>query len=368
MSNVKIENVVKRFDQQEAVRLFSLDIQDTEFVVLVGPSGCGKTTLLRMVAGLETVSEGDIFIDGARVTHMPPKKRDIAMVFQNYALYPHMTVFNNLAFSLKLRKVPQSEIQKKVSWAAGMLGLDQLLDRHPNQLSGGQKQRVALGRAIVRDPKLFLFDEPLSNLDAKLRVSMRAEILDIHRRLNNTAIYVTHDQMEAMTMGTRIVVMKDGAIQQHGTPQDIYNRPLNRFVGGFIGSPAMNLINCGIESRKDQLLLRCGQLQLELPESRSKQLLVAHSDEIALGIRPESFYHIADSKVSNADGFFSAVIHLIEPLGSEQLVHFKIGGTDLVARLKPNIQLKYGDTVRLGINMEDIHLFDGKSGVNLGHG
>ncbi|MBU2647555.1 sn-glycerol-3-phosphate ABC transporter ATP-binding protein UgpC [bacterium] len=363
MAKVRIENVVKRFDRQAAVNNFSLQIDDGEFIVLVGPSGCGKTTLLRMVAGLETVTEGEMFIDGVRVTNTPPKKRDIAMVFQNYALYPHMTVYNNLAFSLKLRKFSKEEIRKKVTEAAAMLGLADLLDRHPNILSGGQKQRVALGRAIVRNPRLFLFDEPLSNLDAKLRVSMRAEILDIHRRLNSTSIYVTHDQMEAMTMGTRIIVMKDGTIQQNGTPREIYNHPVNKFVGGFIGSPAMNIIRSRVDARSEGTWLTGPDFQLAVPDARAP-LLQDHLDkEIYLGIRPESFCHLGAS--DNGQASFEAVVTLVEPLGSEQLIHFTLAACEMVAKLDPHIPLQYGDRVKLGVKMSDVHFFDLQSEQNL---
>jgi len=365
MAKVRIENVVKRFDSYEAVKRFSLDIDEAEFIVLVGPSGCGKTTLLRMVAGLESVSEGEIYIDGRRVTHTPPKKRDIAMVFQNYALYPHMTVFNNLAFSLKLRRYPRDQIRQKVTQTAELLGLADMLNRLPNQLSGGQKQRVALGRAIVRNPRLFLFDEPLSNLDAKLRVSMRAEILDIHRQLSNTAIYVTHDQVEAMTMGTRIVVMRDGTIQQHGTPQEIYRHPLNRFVAGFIGSPAMNLIPCTVTSEAGRTLVVNPAFRLPVPDNRRQILAAAGPEGILLGIRPESFFHAGDPSQTAQQATLQIKAGLVEPLGAEQLVHFRIGEEELVARLDPEIPFRYGDLFSLGIKMSDVHFFDRQSGESL---
>lgn len=368
MARVRIENVVKQFDQCIAVKNFSLQIDDGEFIVLVGPSGCGKTTLLRMVAGLETVTKGDIFINDVCVTHARPKKRDIAMVFQNYALYPHMTVYKNLAFSLKIRKLPKAKIHSKVTQAAKMLGLEDLLGRHPNQLSGGQKQRVALGRAIVRNPKLFLFDEPLSNLDAKLRSSMRAEILNIHRRLNNTSIYVTHDQMEAMTMGSRIVVMKDGIIQQNGTPQEIYDRPVNKFVGGFIGSPAMNIIRCGVEKKADRIHVSGQAFQLAIPEPRRNYLESNLDKDIFLGIRPESFFHLSEQAIDNEYETIEAVVTLVEPLGAEQLIHFTVADNDIVAKLNPRIPLKYGDKVLLGVEMNDVHFFDQNSEINLQFG
>lgn len=365
MTKVRIESVNKRFDQFEAVKDFSMEIEDGEFIVLVGPSGCGKTTLLRMVAGLEKVSAGEIYIDDACVTHIPPKKRDIAMVFQNYALYPHMTVFNNLAFSLKLRKVPKDKIREKVMQTAEMLGLESLVKRHPNQLSGGQKQRVALGRAIIRNPKLFLYDEPLSNLDAKLRVSMRAEILDIHRRLQNTSIYVTHDQMEAMTMGSRIVVMKDGAVLQSDTPQEIYNRPANQFVGGFIGSPAMNMVTAQLEEMAGRMVLKGNGFELRVPHGRQSSLTSAESNILVLGIRPESFFFTQGKTEVNSLSSVQVRVVLVEPLGAEQLVHCDMAGQRLVARLDPGIPLTYGDTITLGLSIDKIHFFDSRTGNNL---
>jgi len=361
MAKVKIEKVSKSFDRTMAVQDFSLDIDEGEFIVLVGPSGCGKTTLLRMVAGLETVTRGEIFINDVCVTHALPKKRDIAMVFQNYALYPHMTVYKNMAFSLKMRRQPKKAIEEKVTRTADMLGLSNLLKRHPHQLSGGQKQRVALGRAIVRNPQLFLFDEPLSNLDAKLRVLMRAEILDIHRQLNNTSIYVTHDQLEAMTMGTRIVVMKDGAILQAGTPQDIYNRPANKFVGGFIGSPAMNMIHGVIDEKNDTLCISTQDFRFILPDHWQDKLKTLKTRELVLGVRPESFYHVENQTETNQYHVVETTVNLVEPLGSEQLIHFTLADDRLVAKLDPRIPLKFGDRLALGVNIEDLHIFDSKS-------
>jgi multiple sugar transport system ATP-binding protein len=364
MARVRIEKVTKRFGRFEAVKEFSMQIDEGEFIVLVGPSGCGKTTLLRMIAGLEKVSGGDIFIDDIPVTNTPPKRRDIAMVFQNYALYPHMTVYNNLAFSLKLRKFSREQIRENVTRTAEMLGLADLLHHHPNQLSGGQKQRVALGRAIIRDPKVFLFDEPLSNLDAKLRVSMRAEIMSIHRRLNNTSIYVTHDQLEAMTMGTLIVVMKDGMTQQIGTPGEIYNRPANRFVAGFIGSPAMNMIGCGVEE-DGRLFVRGRGLQLTVPEALRGKLETVKGRELFLGIRPESFIYGQEEAAASSDGHFEARVTLVEPLGSEQLVHFSLADNSMIAKLDPRIELKYGDKISLGVRMEDVNFFYADNGENI---
>ena len=358
MAQVKINKVTKRFGDVEAVKDFSLEINDGEFIVLVGPSGCGKTTLLRMVAGLESVSSGEIHIDETDVTHMPAKKRDIAMVFQNYALYPHMNVYKNLAFALKLRKMPIPEIAETVEKTATMLGIGELLDRLPNQLSGGQKQRVALGRAIVRKPKVFLFDEPLSNLDAKLRVSMRAEILDIHQRLNNTSIYVTHDQLEAMTMGTRIIIMKDGLVQQNGSPQEIYNNPVNKFVAGFIGSPAMNLMKCSIIADGEKLLAVSGEMKLIIPSTKSEFLKPYVNKEVYLGLRPE---HVTDSveESSGTDGsIFKAFVRLVEPLGSEQLIHLEINKQNLIARIDPKVSIIYGETINFVADMEAAVFFD----------
>lgn len=358
MAQVKINKVTKRFGDVEAVKDFSLEINDGEFIVLVGPSGCGKTTLLRMVAGLETVSSGVIRIDEADVTHMPAKKRDIAMVFQNYALYPHMNVYKNLAFALKLRKMPKPEIKDTVEKTAALLGIGDLLERLPNQLSGGQKQRVALGRAIVRKPKVFLFDEPLSNLDAKLRVSMRAEILDIHQRLNNTSIYVTHDQLEAMTMGTRIIIMKDGLVQQNGTPQEIYNNPVNKFVAGFIGSPAMNLIRCSIKSDGDHLLAVNGEMKLAIP-AKTGSLLQSYVDqEVYLGLRPENVSDETKGSPGADSSSFKAFVRLVEPLGSEQLIHVEINSQQLVARIDPMVSIRYGETVNFFADMDAAIFFD----------
>lgn len=358
MAQVKINNVTKHFGKVEAVKDFSLEINDGEFIVLVGPSGCGKTTLLRMVAGLETVTQGEIYIDETQVTHMPPKKRDIAMVFQNYALYPHVTVYKNLAFALKLRKMPKPEVKDKVEKTAKMLGIEELLGRLPNQLSGGQKQRVALGRAIVRKPKVFLFDEPLSNLDAKLRGSMRAEILDIHQRLNNTSIYVTHDQLEAMTMGTRIIIMKDGVIQQNGTPQEVYNHPVNRFVAGFIGSPAMNVLKCSIKEEAGKLLVTNNQISLPIPESVTESLRSHLDREIYFGLRPEHISILTNESKKPDYAPFKAHVRLVEPLGSEQLVHLEVGDQRLIARIDPRSKIAHGDTLEFQVHMNSATFFD----------
>lgn len=361
MAQIKIEHVSKKFGTFTAVKDFSLEIRDGEFIVLVGPSGCGKTTLLRMVAGLATVTSGDIYIDGTRVTHTPPKKRDIAMVFQNYALYPHMSVYSNLAFALKLRKISKKEIRETVEKTSRLLGIQELLDRLPNQLSGGQKQRVALGRAIVRQPKVFLFDEPLSNLDAKLRISMRAEILDIHRRLNNTSIYVTHDQLEAMTMGTRIIVMKDGVIQQGGTPQEIYNDPTNKFVAGFVGSPAMNFFQCSVREKDGSLFVTGSGMKLAVPDHYRNALKPYLNQEVILGLRPEHFSELMTDKADAGFTSCKAFVRLVEPLGCEQLIHLEVNDQRFIARIDPRSTIQYGQKLDFDVNIESAKFFDPKT-------
>ncbi len=363
MAQVKIENVSKRFGEVEAVKEFSLDIEDSEFIILVGPSGCGKTTLLRIVAGLETPSSGEIYIDGTPITHVAPKKRDIAMVFQNYALYPHKRVFDNLAFCLKLRKIPPAEIKDKVQKTAELLGIGDLLMRHPHQLSGGQRQRVAVGRAIIRNPKVFLFDEPLSNLDAKLRVGMRAELMDLHQRLKTTAIYVTHDQMEAMTMGTRLVIMKNGLIQQVGAPQEVYRRPANIFVAGFIGSPAMNFLDGQIMADGDQMHFKVPDLDFPIPRQKIKDPATYRHKPMVLGLRPEHIRAAAEGSTPGPDPTFAAKVRLVEPLGSEQLVHLQAGAFRLVARLDPLIPMRVGETATFRALMDLGHLFDKETGA-----
>lgn len=358
MAQVKLKNVTKHFGEVEAVKEFSLDISDGEFIILVGPSGCGKTTLLRIVAGLETPTSGEIYIDSDPITKIPPKKRDIAMVFQNYALYPHKKVFDNLAFCLKLRKTPKPEIHSKVNRTAELLGIGELLDRFPHQLSGGQRQRVAVGRAIIRDPKVFLFDEPLSNLDAKLRVSMRAELLDLHQRLQSTAIYVTHDQMEAMTMGTRIVVMKDGEVQQVDTPKNVYGNPANKFVAGFIGSPAMNFFDCVITQENSNLYARTAGLVLKIPNNKTNNLSNYIGKSLILGLRPEQIEQGGRDNVTS----FKALVRIVELLGSEQLLNLETGGKRFTARLDPATVFQVGETRGFSANMEMAHMFDPDSG------
>lgn len=361
MASVKLKNVYKRYEGGvTAVSDFNLDIEDKEFIILVGPSGCGKTTTLRMVAGLEEISDGEVYISDRLVNDVQPKDRDIAMVFQNYALYPHMTVFDNMAFGLKLRKTPKDEIKKRVHEAARVLEIEHLLDRKPKALSGGQRQRVALGRAIVRDPKVFLMDEPLSNLDAKLRVQMRLEITKLHQKLNTTFIYVTHDQTEAMTMGTRIVVMKDGLIQQVDTPTSLYDRPVNMFVAGFIGSPQMNFINVIIEKRGEEIHLKFGEHDIKLPEGKAKKLEGTDyiGKEVVMGIRPESMHDEAVFLESMPDSIVNARVEVVEMLGSETLLHMFIDDIGCTARVNPRTKTRSGDIVKIAIDTNRVHLFD----------
>lgn len=359
MASVVLKNVTKRFEGGViAVSNFNLDIEDKEFIILVGPSGCGKTTTLRMIAGLEEVTEGEIYIGDRLVNDVQPKDRDIAMVFQNYALYPHMTVFDNMAFGLKLRRTPKAEIKRRVLEAAKILEIEHLLDRKPKALSGGQRQRVALGRAIVRNPKVFLMDEPLSNLDAKLRVQMRIEISKLHQRLATTFIYVTHDQTEAMTMGTRIVVMKDGFIQQVDTPQALYEKPVNLFVAGFIGSPQMNFINSKIEQLEDGVYVVFGNHKLKLPESKVKAASNYIGKEVIMGIRPE---HIHDEEVyiqSLPNCVADAYVEVVEMLGSETLLYLTIDELNVTARVNPRTTARSGDTIKVAFDVNRIHLFD----------
>ncbi|MEW6188478.1 MAG: sn-glycerol-3-phosphate ABC transporter ATP-binding protein UgpC [Thermodesulfobacteriota bacterium] len=363
MAEVKIENVRKMFGEVVAVEGFSLDIQDGEFIILVGPSGCGKTTILRSIAGLETITSGEIYIDERPVSKVAPKKRDIAMVFQNYALYPHMNVRNNMAFSLKLRRLPKKQINEIVERTADLLGMRSLLDRKPNELSGGQRQRVALGRAIVRDPKVFLFDEPLSNLDAKLRISMRAELLSLHQRLKTTTIYVTHDQLEAMTMGDRIVVMNNGVIQQVDSPQNVYDHPANRFVAGFIGSPAMNFIDCKIHGDKGQFFAVSPGMRLKIPEDKIARIKDRVGQELCLGLRPEHVIHSSLVDSSDPEILFKGSVWVIEPLGSEKLVYLRPENQEtLIARLDPHVHIKLGEVADFTVRMNLAHMFEKTDG------
>ncbi|WP_375461889.1 ABC transporter ATP-binding protein [uncultured Enterovirga sp.] len=354
MASVGIRDVRKAFGSTNVLHGVSVDIRDGEFVILVGPSGCGKSTLLRMIAGLENISGGEIRIGDRVVNDMPPKERDIAMVFQNYALYPHMTVRDNMAFSLKLRKAPKEEIQSRVAKAAGILGLGALLDRFPRQLSGGQRQRVAMGRAIVRDPQVFLFDEPLSNLDAKLRVAMRTEIKELHQRLKTTTVYVTHDQIEAMTMADKIVVMHDGIIEQIGAPLDLYDRPNNLFVAGFIGSPAMNFISGRVRANgKFSFVTDAG---LDIPLDRIPPGVEGKA--LVLGVRPEHF--------TVAPEGFPVEVVVVEPTGSETLLALRAGGQDLTCVFRERVLPKPGETIRIKPNADLVHIFDAETGLRLG--
>jgi multiple sugar transport system ATP-binding protein len=358
MANVTLEKLTKRYDNVLAVNGIDLEIQDKEFIVLVGPSGCGKSTTLRMVAGLEEISDGNIYIGGRIVNDVAPKDRNIAMVFQNYALYPHMNVYKNMAFGLKLRKFPKAEIDERVRRAAKILGIEELLDRKPKQLSGGQRQRVAVGRAIVRDPEVFLFDEPLSNLDAKLRVNMRAELVKLHHRLETTMIYVTHDQVEAMTMGDRIVVMKDGFIQQVGAPLEVYDHPANIFVAGFIGSPPMNFFRGSLSSEKDTLYADLKSFKLKVPASRKKSYENYMNKEIVFGMRPED---IIDSKPDGGSGEWekaTARVDVLEPLGSEVILELSSGDHSFTARVDPHTTSKINQDITIHFNMAKMHLFD----------
>ena len=359
MAQVLLKSLNKKYDEVHAVKDVNLHIRDKEFMVLVGPSGCGKSTTLRMVAGLEEITGGEIVIGDRVVNDLPPKDRDIAMVFQNYALYPHMTVYDNMAFGLKMRKFPKAEIQKRVQDAAEILGIQELLKRKPRQLSGGQRQRVAVGRAIVRHPQVFLFDEPLSNLDAKLRVQMRVELKRLHDRLETTAIYVTHDQVEAMTLGDRVVVMKDGWIQQVGEPMELYGKPANRFVAGFIGSPAMNFADVTINEANGALVAEATGFRIHVPPAQHASLKPFKGQRVTLGVRPEDL-HVAgggDSPQHTID----TVVDVVEPLGSEILLDVKSGTTTLVARVEPTVRAKVHEHVRLAMNPERLHFFDSKT-------
>ncbi len=341
-------------------RDINLEIADKEFLILVGPSGCGKSTTLRMIAGLEEISEGELYIDDKLVNDVAPKDRDIAMVFQNYALYPHMTVFDNMAFALKLRKVPKAVIKEKVHAAAKILDIEHLLDRKPRALSGGQRQRVALGRAIVREPKVFLMDEPLSNLDAKLRVQMRAEIGKLHQRLGTTVIYVTHDQTEAMTMGSRIAVMKDGYLQQCATPIELYDEPVNLFVAGFIGSPQMNFINATLEKKEDGVHLVNANFDIKLPEGKGNRAELAEyfGKEVVVGIRPENIYDDEAHIASMPDSIVNVEIDFTEMMGAETYLYLKVGETPMVARVNRRTTAQGGDVIKTVFDTNKIHLFD----------
>ncbi len=357
MATVTFDHVWKRFGGDVvAVNDLTLEIQDGEFMVLVGPSGCGKTTSLRMIAGLEEVTEGNVSIGDRVVNDLAPKDRDVAMVFQSYALYPHMTVRDNLAFGLKLRKMPKAEIERRVNDTAASTGLTDLLDRKPKALSGGQRQRVALGRAIVREPAVFLMDEPLSNLDAKLRVATRAELARLHQRLKTTTVYVTHDQVEAMTMGDRIAVMSNGLLQQVGSPQDLYRTPVNRFVAGFIGSPAMNMVDVEAVKEDGHVVLRGGSIELPLPAQYVPAIDKAQG-QLTFGIRPE---HLEIGDVPGDWAPLRANIDVVEFLGNEELLHARIGEHDFVAIVDASHRVKPGDVLDVKVPLNEVHVFDGE--------
>jgi multiple sugar transport system ATP-binding protein len=359
VANVILKNVVKEFKSVTAVDRLSIEIHDREFAVLVGPSGCGKTTALRMIAGLEPVTSGEIFIGDRQVNDVEPKDRDIAMVFQNYALYPHMNVRDNLGFGLKMRKFPKAEIDQRVQEAADILGIHELLDRKPKQLSGGQRQRVAVGRAIVRKPKVFLFDEPLSNLDAKLRVAMRAEISKLHRRLGATIIYVTHDQVEAMTMASRIFIMHQGALQQSGAPLEVYKHPANRFVAGFIGSPAMNFIDAELVQEQDQFWIDAGGFKVKLPEAFYDPLKAYVGQPVIFGVRPEDMTARDAAAGSGNGNSLTARADVVETLGAETFVYLTCGAHSMVARMEaPERPLEVGQSLEVDLKMQKTHIFD----------
>ena len=363
MANVTLRNLVKNYDETPAVRGLDLEIADKEFVVLVGPSGCGKSTTLRMIAVLEEISGGDIIIGEDIVNDMPPKDRNIAMVFQNYALYPHMTVYENMSFGLRLKKVDKAEIARRVENAARILDISELLERKPKQLSGGQRQRVAMGRAIVRDPKVFLFDEPLSNLDAKLRVQMRTEIKKVHQKVRTTTVYVTHDQIEAMTLADRVVVMNAGRIEQVGTPNDLYHTPQTKFVAGFIGSPAMNFIPCRLEESGGALRVKLSDsITFPVPASRTERYRKAlANDKLLFGLRPE---HIVEKRphAESEQHAFDVNLDVTEPMGMETMVYFTVNGAEVCGRVNPNSGAKDGEPMTLVADLANMHLIDDASG------
>jgi multiple sugar transport system ATP-binding protein len=361
MATVTYDHVTKRFDTVVAVDDFNLEIPDKEFLVLVGPSGCGKSTALRLLAGLEEITEGKIYIGERLVNNVAAKDRDIAMVFQSYALYPHMSVHDNMAFGLSLRKTPKEEIQRRVQGAAQILGIEDLLKRKPRQLSGGQRQRVALGRAIVRDPAVFLLDEPLSNLDAKLRVQTRAELSKLHQRLGTTFIYVTHDQVEAMTMATRIAVMKDGVLQQVGAPQELYDRPDNVFVAGFIGSPAMNFFKATLKGQREEMYLDIDGFRVPVPASRLKDLLPYLGKEVIFGMRPENICDPECQPPSTDAAPVTAMVDVTEVMGSEVFLHLVADGKPFMARVDPRTRARPGQEIQVEFDMARMHVFDAET-------
>ncbi len=368
MASLSLKNICKVYPNGvEAVKDFNLEVEDKEFIIFVGPSGCGKSTTLRMVAGLEEITSGELKIGDRIVNDVEPKDRDIAMVFQNYALYPHMSVYDNMAFGLKLRKVPKDQIDKMVREAAKILDLEELLERRPAALSGGQRQRVAMGRAIVRNPKVFLMDEPLSNLDAKLRVQMRIEIAKLHQRLGTTIIYVTHDQTEAMTLGTRIVVMKDGVMQQVDTPQHLYEQPANLFVAGFMGSPQMNFLKATVEVSGDKVTLDVSGHKILLPPAKAKKVIEGGYDgkEVIMGIRPEDLYDSEEMLAKYPNSIIESTVRVYELLGAEVFLYFDLEETPMTARVQPNTAARPGDTVKFAMDVEKIHVFDKETEVTI---
>jgi len=361
MASLSLKHIYKKYPGGvTAVSDFSLEVKDKEFLILVGPSGCGKTTTLRMIAGLEEITEGELFIGDRLVNDIAPKDRDIAMVFQNYALYPHMTVFDNMAFGLKLRKTPKEEIKRRVEEAARILDITHLLDRRPKALSGGQKQRVALGRAIVREPKVFLLDEPLSNLDAKLRAAMRTELTKIHQKVGTTFVYVTHDQVEAMTMATRIVVMKDGLIQQVDTPQNLYDLPVNVFVAGFIGTPQMNFINSTLEQKGDDVFVKFGSNTIKLPAEKAANPVLKDyiGKEVIIGIRPECLFDDPEKIDMLPESTIETFVEVTELMGAEIYLYLLCEEQNLIARVSPRSTARTGDTIKIALDTSRMHIFD----------
>ena len=370
MGTLSFKNVNKVYPNGfHAVKDFNLEVEDKEFIIFVGPSGCGKTTTLRMIAGLEEISSGELSIDGRIINDVEPKDRDIALVFQNYALYPHMTVYDNMAFGLKLRKVPKAEIKRLVDEAAKILGLEPLLDRKPKALSGGQRQRVAMGRAIVRNPQVFLMDEPLSNLDAKLRGQMRIELSKLHQRLGTTIIYVTHDQVEAMTLGTRIVVMNAGIVQQVDTPQALYETPNNLFVAGFIGSPQMNFLDAKCTVKGDKVDLDLGESVITLSGDKAKKIIDGGYDgkTVVMGIRPEDVYDDEETVAANADTVIESTVRVYELLGAEVYLYFDYAGANFTARVKPSTTARTGDHIKIALEPSKIHVFDKETEMAITH-
>lgn len=367
MASVTFDHVYKRFGNVTAVRDLSIDVPDKEFLVLVGPSGSGKSTALRMLAGLDEISEGEIRIGDRVVNNIAPKDRDVAMVFQSYALYPHMTVYDNMAFGLKLRKTPKQVIDQRVRDAAKSLGIEQLLDRRPRQLSGGQRQRVAVGRAVVREPQVFLLDEPLSNLDAKLRVEARSFISKLHQRLGTTFIYVTHDQIEAMTMGTRIAVLNNGELQQLDTPSNLYNNPRNLFVAGFIGSPSMNFLDATLRREDDQTLIETKGFSFQLPPALNAEYQDRLPGRVVLGIRPEDIHSVDFQSSQMTPVIIEANVDVVEQMGNELILYLEEDGQTLVARMDPRTPARVGQHIGVAINIDNVHLFDADTQQSLGY-